>query len=526
MITSPYQLMAYDTAEETAFEGEVLAFERQPAVAACPLGRQVSNPPQAPDDAPLVHVHITVFFDGTGNSMLSDGNHETNVVKLFDLHRVGWEAGTTTINGALYIRGVGTLNTSGGTGAARLQHAQQQSARRMEQLTGAYGALERSSEAPAQVDGTSTYSSSSWASRRASDATDAAGSAFGYGMEQRIAEACRWVRDKASQATPRTGMVTLNAIGFSRGAAECRSFWNKVYDEVRPQISARNPFRFNFLGLFDTVAAIGTSGGGTDDTPGHNIVLASDRITAMSTSVSHFVAHDEFRTNFRYNPGGSGVTDQFYTGCHSDIGGGYTEVPSPDPRASGHDAADGDGSQGRHNRLPMVTLVDMHAAASTAGLPLDPLRETIVNQAERIRRMSQAFDRCRSDVWAMALALHKDCAYAMVTTQEATDWYMENRASTDLREQMESAGTYSRAVILDNDPGHTSFMAAFDFWRHYIHLPYYQRGTFGHGPAEAISSTISAVGMGFDSLVTAPDYSRSPALHYVAPSGEHSVYRR
>ncbi|MCU0070886.1 type VI secretion system tip protein VgrG [Pseudomonas koreensis] len=133
--------------------------------------------------------------------------------------------------------------------------------------------------------------------------------------------------------------VQFDIFGFSRGAAAARHFANEVMKgEQSPlaQLIPANSSLFlegfawrtnidvsiNFIGIFDTAAAIGSMADGDfsvhdANNPGVNLYLAPD----IAKKVVHLVARDERRHNFSLNSAGN--ADIVLPGVHSDLGGGY-----------------------------------------------------------------------------------------------------------------------------------------------------------------------------------------------------------
>jgi hypothetical protein len=132
--------------------------------------------------------------------------------------------------------------------------------------------------------------------------------------------------------------LELDIFGFSRGAAAARHFANQVLlreqgplGELRhagkldlaPGFDWRDAVVINFIGLFDTVAAIGgwdDWGDPSDDVNGGiDLHLAPD----AARQVVHLVARDEYRRNFALNQVSPPHREIVLPGAHSDLGGGY-----------------------------------------------------------------------------------------------------------------------------------------------------------------------------------------------------------
>lgn len=129
--------------------------------------------------------------------------------------------------------------------------------------------------------------------------------------------------------------LQFDIFGFSRGAAAARHFANRIYSQDRTIISAikigLGDVEFSgtpggktrFLGIFDTVAAIGTPVNGLNphsaDTGEVNLMLRP----GVAEKVFHITAQHECRFNFALNSVKPAWPELALPGAHSDIGGGY-----------------------------------------------------------------------------------------------------------------------------------------------------------------------------------------------------------
>ncbi|MFK8257429.1 phospholipase effector Tle1 domain-containing protein [Erwinia sp. AnSW2-5] len=129
--------------------------------------------------------------------------------------------------------------------------------------------------------------------------------------------------------------LQFDIFGFSRGAAAARHFANRVFDQDDAIVAAikagLGEVKFNgspggktrFLGIFDTVAGIGTPVNGFNphsaDTGEVNIVLRP----GVAEKVFHITAQHECRFNFALNSVKPAWPELALPGAHSDIGGGY-----------------------------------------------------------------------------------------------------------------------------------------------------------------------------------------------------------
>ncbi|WP_455810595.1 phospholipase effector Tle1 domain-containing protein [Pseudomonas graminis] len=129
--------------------------------------------------------------------------------------------------------------------------------------------------------------------------------------------------------------LQFDIFGFSRGAAAARHFANRVFDQDDAIVAAikagLGEVEFNgtpggktrFLGIFDTVAGIGTPVNGFNphsaNTGEVNIVLRP----GVAEKVFHITAQHECRFNFALNSVKPAWPELALPGAHSDIGGGY-----------------------------------------------------------------------------------------------------------------------------------------------------------------------------------------------------------
>lgn len=133
--------------------------------------------------------------------------------------------------------------------------------------------------------------------------------------------------------------VEFDIFGFSRGAAAARHFANEVLkasagalastidpkDPVfHPSFSLDTNLSINFIGVFDTVAAIGDPARGhlsvgDDYNPGINLYLPP----GCARKVVHLTAADEHRHNFSLNRVDEAHEELVLPGVHSNLGGGY-----------------------------------------------------------------------------------------------------------------------------------------------------------------------------------------------------------
>lgn len=124
-------------------------------------------------------------------------------------------------------------------------------------------------------------------------------------------------------------MINLSVFGFSRGAALARAFANRIISQCKDDTDGLtykgHPIRVNFLGIFDTVASFGV--------PAQNVRYPWDeRDLIVSKKVErcvHYVAGHELRFAFpvdlirKDGKLDARWEEKTYPGVHSDVGGGY-----------------------------------------------------------------------------------------------------------------------------------------------------------------------------------------------------------
>lgn len=201
--------------------------------------------------------------------------------------------------------------------------------------------------------------------------------------------------------------IYVSAFGFSRGATAARAYtnWLLALCELDAQLTGQVghtlggfPVTFDFLGLFDTVASVGTAGIvpnllGT----GHNGWADPERSLRVPSSVKclHIVSAHEVRRCFPLDAisvrGAMAANHQeiIMPGVHSDIGGGYT----PGEQGRGQDPQGAD-------MLSRVSLALMYRTARLSGAPLKlekaaPVsRQRFAVHPDVIRALNAYIDAC------------------------------------------------------------------------------------------------------------------------------------
>ncbi|MBC3489219.1 DUF2235 domain-containing protein [Pseudomonas sp. SWRI100] len=146
------------------------------------------------------------------------------------------------------------------------------------------------------------------------------------GVEARVAEAVTMIADQLrgwclAYPQSRLARVELDLFGFSRGAAAARHLANVLRDDASNLLGTSCAVGINFIGLFDTVAAIvAPLQGDFDPADARHGGLRLGLGKAIARHVVQLVAGDERRHNF---PLVRSEGDIVVPGVHSNIGGGY-----------------------------------------------------------------------------------------------------------------------------------------------------------------------------------------------------------
>ncbi len=117
----------------------------------------------------------------------------------------------------------------------------------------------------------------------------------------------------------------LFVFGFSRGAAIARRFVS-VLKETFPALGKEVP-EVRFLGVFDTVAAMNRPNLMKEEIkPASDVVFENQTISPLINEALHLLSLDERRIAFMptlMNRDPERVTEVWFSGAHSDVGGGF-----------------------------------------------------------------------------------------------------------------------------------------------------------------------------------------------------------
>ncbi|CNF45410.1 T6SS phospholipase effector Tle1-like catalytic domain-containing protein [Yersinia frederiksenii] len=435
-------------------------------------------------------LHISLFFDGTGNNMnhdlyVADPKHPTNIARLFRATiGQGHAGGLASKNTALtdmpesagnkyykyYMPGVGTpfpeisdLDFSMG-GLAAATHGED---RINWGLLRIIDALRRTTGLERMDDGACWKSVQAMATSMASFGLS--GSSNRYEEFQRLLnepellKALRTALLSAEPGKPKLLGIKLYVYGFSRGAAAARAFISWL-SELLPKPRAEGekpeqclvagdlkiPLSVEFIGLLDTVASVGIPHM-APIAEGHmgwadgNQALPDEKIYGgLIKRCIHLVSSHEQRlcfpldsirrTDGKYPANSEEVV---YPGVHSDLGGGYP--PGDQGKANDKDLLD-------RYLLSQIPLHDLYANAFSAGAPLkvppsslsDDLKKDIWRKLSPDLQLEFFIEPTlvrRFNAWR-TLTLNLPPAEGEVSTEQATT-YQPLRAAVSLEKAME-----------------------------------------------------------------------------------------
>lgn len=324
-------------------------------------------------------LHISLFFDGTNNNDSNDTKkgHSSNISKLFHASLQGPKAQKSGYY-SYYMPGVGTAFPEIGEldySEEGLKYATGGEDRINWALVSVADALHSAltKERLAQDD-------LAQAVRQMSTWTAPLMSAIGPSNRRRVmTRLLAPLKPRVPVMRPKVLGVKLFVYGFSRGAAEARTFvtWlSQLFDTPegaeRPEQSLIGlPISVEFLGVLDTVASVGIAhaapffAGHMDWADGSQLLPDAERFPNLVKRCRHFVAAHEQRSCFPLdsirNEDGqypANTIEVVYPGVHSDVGGGYPKNDQGKARG------------GINELVSQIVLHDMYAEAFAAGAPL------------------------------------------------------------------------------------------------------------------------------------------------------------
>ena len=324
-------------------------------------------------------LHISLFFDGTNNNDDNDTkkNHPSNIAKLFHASLRGREAEEKGYF-SYYMPGVGTAFPDIG----ELDYS-------AEGLRYATGGEDRINWALASLAHALTFAltkqelSKTDRKKAVMDMSTLQAplmSAFGSSKRRGVmTKLLGSLQARVALAKPRVLGIKLYVYGFSRGAAQARTFVNWLSQLVETPDGAEQPAQrllglpvsVEFLGVLDTVASVGIAhaapffAGHMDWADDSQLLPDAKKYPGFVKCCRHFVAAFEQRSCFpldsirnedgQYPPN---TCEVVYPGVHSDVGGGYPQNDQGKARG------------GTDELVSQIVLHDLYAEAFAAGAPL------------------------------------------------------------------------------------------------------------------------------------------------------------
>lgn len=259
--------------------------------------------------------------------------------------------------------------------------------------------------------------------------------------------------------------IHISIFGFSRGATQARAFTNWLVEmcKLDATLSARGPamtlggfeVKFDFIGLFDTVASVGAGNTAGDSKlgslfHGHDAYADAEESLRIPEGIKclHLVAAHEVRRSFPLDSVAVGSVlpsncqEVVFPGAHSDIGCGY----APREQGRGIDAGGAD-------MLARVPLLYMYKAARMAGVPLK-----LEYANEVAKKRFQILPATISALNAyLAVAIHKSGPLTAIMREQMRfhmQWRLTRRVNSAL--SIEQTDSFKRATVFDQNDLHSA----------------------------------------------------------------------
>ncbi|HEX9171551.1 MAG TPA: DUF2235 domain-containing protein [Telluria sp.] len=303
-------------------------------------------------------LHISVFFDGTGNNKDVDAatRRWSNIARLYESARVASQYDKSGTIYPIYISGVGT--PFNGKAVDWLASACVWVEDGIAGLGAAAGGDRRMEQGLDMVNGVLR------------DVLIANANSLGNRVAKHSAEKSEKGFDDLGSVLAKHRLIkviNLSFFGFSRGAALARAFSNRVVAKCTKHGESLHyhgyPLRLSFMGVFDTVASFGV--------PAQNARTPfTDRELIVSEEIErcvHYVAAHEMRFSFpvdliRKNGKLAGNwKERTYPGVHSDVGGGY----EPDAQQIDNNFA----------RIPMRDMMSESVSSGVRMMSYDEIKK-------------------------------------------------------------------------------------------------------------------------------------------------------
>jgi Uncharacterized alpha/beta hydrolase domain (DUF2235) len=343
------------------------------AIAAQACQRDVSNDKAGPFQDCSDVIHISVFFDGTGNNKEADRDDKkwSNPARMWSASELFANRAVSKNVYPIYVAGVGT--PFNGKGISALDEK----------------AIAVEDAMPGSVGGAGGTRRLDFAQQAVNEEVRKALLSRAQALGGQVAKYATAGKDQSfgelSKALAKHRLVkviNVSIFGFSRGAALARAFCNQwLWDceESHGNLTYKGtPIRFGFLGLFDTVASFGVPSGNVANSllyggfKGRDLVV-DDRVERCV----HFVAGHELRFSFpvdlirKDGKLNGDWLETTYPGVHSDVGGGYkpNDVVKTD-QTEADKLKEQKAHQGQTNNYARVPMMDMMREAENKGVRL------------------------------------------------------------------------------------------------------------------------------------------------------------
>jgi hypothetical protein len=292
--------------------------------------------------------------------------------------------------------------------------------------------------------------------------------------------------------------IHVSIFGFSRGATQARAFANWLIEmcKLDARLTGRGDsmtlggfkLEVDFLGLFDTVASVGTGNtfgnswlGKLFD--GHGTWADAEGNLRIPENVRcvHLVAAHEIRRSFPLDSIAVGQTipanaeEVVFPGVHSDLGCGY----SPCEQGRGVDPAGAD-------MLTRIPLLYMYKAARLAGVPL---KLEFASEVARKRFIVEPATIAALNAYLAAAVIKQGPLSAIMREQARLhiQWRLARRVASTTA--LEKSSSFARATVFDQNDLHSANrefeteIAAFEKWlanKGNAFLPKVQEPGFGN----------------------------------------------
>jgi hypothetical protein len=252
--------------------------------------------------------------------------------------------------------------------------------------------------------------------------------------------------------------IYISVFGFSRGATEARAFLNWLQSLCKLDAQLRGkagmslggfPVQFDFLGLFDTVASVG-SANTVGFFNGHGVWADSEESLRVPDDVKslHLVAAHELRRSFPVDSisvGGAlpaNAQEIVVPGVHSDIGCGYC----PCEQGRGTDPNGND-------MLARIPLLMMYKAARLNGVPLKLELAAPIAQArfalkpEAIKAFNAYIATCRETPGELHRIMREQA-------RKQIEWRLARRVKGNT--SIQKTASFARASTFDQNDLHSA----------------------------------------------------------------------